>query len=138
MLEKQVGEIFLMTVTNYPLGDFLIRIKNQALAKGSEVSVVKTKMIVAVAKALLDLGVLREFVEENGNIVVKLAYRKKEPVLMDLKLVSKPGLRIYMSVDDLLKKKGPRVYILSTPKGIKNSKQAIKERVGGEVIAEIL
>lgn len=125
-------------MTNYPLGDFLIRIKNQALARGVEVSVPKTKMIFAVANTLVELGVLREVVEENGKIIARLAYRKKEPVLMNLKLISKPGLRIYASVDELKKLKGPKVYILSTPKGIMNSRQAMKEKVGGEVIAEII
>lgn len=125
-------------MTNYPLGDFLIRIKNQALARGVEVSVPKTKMIFAVANTLVELGVLREVVEENGKIIARLAYRKKEPVLMNLKLISKPGLRIYASVDELKKLKGPKVYILSTPKGIMNSRQAMKEKVGGELIAEII
>lgn len=125
-------------MTNYPLGDFLIRIKNQALARGVEVSVPKTKIIFAVANTLVELGVLREVVEENGKIIARLAYRKKEPVLMNLKLVSKPGLRIYASVDELKKLKGPKVYILSTPKGIMNSRQAMKEKIGGEVIAEII
>ena len=56
---------------------------------------------------------------------------------MDLKLVSKPGLRIYMGADELAAKRGPSYYILSTSKGIKTSREAIKERIGGEVIVEI-
>lgn len=125
-------------MTNYPLGDFLIRIKNQALARGVEVSVPKTKVVLAVANALLELGILREVVQEDDTIIARLSYRKKEPVLMNLKLISKPGLRIYASVDELKKLKGPKVYLLSTPKGIMNSKKAIKEKIGGEVIAEII
>lgn len=57
--------------------------------------------------------------------------------MINLKLVSKPGLRIYMTADELEKKKGPSIYLISTPLGIISARQAIKSRVGGEVIAEI-
>jgi small subunit ribosomal protein S8 len=127
-----------MTTTNYPLGDFLIRIKNQVLAKGTEVRVAKTNMVLAVAEALKTLGFIREITEENGEVVVLLSYRRKEPVLMNVHLISKPGLRVYMSADELSKKKGPTIYLVSTPKGIKDSKTAVKERLGGEVIAEFM
>jgi len=52
--------------------------------------------------------------------------------------VSKPGLRVYMGVDELGKTKGPTFYILSTSKGVMTSNEAIKKRLGGEIIAEIL
>ncbi len=57
---------------------------------------------------------------------------------MDIKLISKPGLRIYKSVDELEKIKRPTIFLVSTPKGILSSKKAIKQRIGGEILAEIL
>lgn len=126
-----------MSVTNYPIGDFLIRVKNTAMARGREVSANNTKLIKAVAQALKKEGFLEEVSEENGKIVVILAYRRKEPVIMDLKIISRPGIRVYASVDDLEKKRGPSLYILSTSSGIKSSKEAIKLRKGGEIITEI-
>lgn len=124
--------------TNFPVGDFLIRIKNAALARNHEVVVQNTKLIFAVANALKKEGFLHQVKLEKDNLIVRLSYKQKEPVLMDLKLVSKPGLRIYMGVDDLAKLKGPSTHLLSTPIGIVTTKEALKKRVGGEVIAEIL
>ncbi len=127
-----------MSKTNYPIGDFLVRIKNAALARNNEVVVGKTKLIVAVARVLKNSGYLSDLREKGGDVIVQLAYRKKEPVILDIKLVSKPGLRVYKSVDELEKKKGPSVYIISTSKGILTTNEAVKKRVGGEVIAEII
>ena len=57
---------------------------------------------------------------------------------MDIKLVSKPGLRVYKSVEELESIRSPAIYIVTTNKGIMTAKDAVKKRVGGEVIAEIL
>lgn len=126
-----------MTIVNYPIGDFLIRLKNAARARQGEVVISNTKLIKAVADKLKMLGYLDEVKLKNNELSVKLAYRKKEPVLYDLKLVSKPGLRIYMGVDDFEKIKRPSVFVISTPEGIVSSKEAKKLRIGGEVIVEI-
>jgi small subunit ribosomal protein S8 len=123
---------------NYPVGDFLIRLKNAGMAGKSVVFVKKSKLIRAVADALKKEGFLDEIEEEKGVLLVKLSFRKKEPVLLNIRLVSKPGLRVYMNVEELIAKKGPSVVILSTPLGIMSAKDAIKKEVGGEVIAEVL
>jgi len=125
-------------VTNYPVGDFLIRIKNAAMAGRKTVSAPVVKEILAISQSLKKLGFL-EKVEKSGNsLKVSIAFKNKKPRLLNLKLVSKPGLRIYLGVKDLEKKKGPSVFLLSTPKGIISSKEALKQRVGGEVIAEVI
>lgn len=123
---------------NYPIGDFLIRIKNSALANNKEVEVSASKFIKEVAKCLKEEGFLEKIEEKKDKIKVFLAYSHKKPVVMDIKLVSRPGLRIYKSSDDLAKVKRPTIFIVSTPKGVISSKKAIKQRVGGEVLAEIL
>jgi len=126
-----------MTNINYSIGDFLIRIKNTALARRKEMKVDNTKLIENVAKVLKKEGILTEVKKKDGKLVVKLAYRKKEPILIDLRLVSKPGLRIYMGADELSAIRKPSFLVLSTPKGIMTSREAIKQRIGGEVIVEI-
>jgi len=126
-------------MTNYPVGDFLVQIKNAALSEKREFNLVSTKFIKAVADVLKKEGILEEVTldKEKRNVTVRLNYHKKRPVLIDLKLVSKPGLRRYMDVDDLKKKRGASFLLLSTPSGVMVSKDAIKKNIGGEVIAEI-
>ncbi|MGA3291757.1 MAG: 30S ribosomal protein S8 [Candidatus Microgenomates bacterium] len=123
--------------TNYPVGDFLIRLKNAAMAGNKKVDASPDKQIKAIAEALKKMGYLDEVKSEKGTLTVSLTFKNKEPRLMNLKLVSKPGLRVYLGADELEEKKGPSVFLVSTPKGVISSLQAIKNRAGGEVIAEI-
>jgi len=136
-LERPVGNMKKLTRTNYSIGDFLIRIKNAGMAGNKEVSAVSNSKIDALSQCLKKMRVLDEVEVKDGIITVKLAFRDKKPVLMDLRLVSTPGLRIYMPVAELEAKRGPSTYVISTPLGILSSKEAIKSRSGGEVIAEI-
>jgi len=132
-LERQVGN----NMTNYPVGDFLIRIKNAALGRNKKVIVPKTKMVVALAQALKKEGYLDEVKVVKNELTVSLAYQKKEPVLLDIKLMSKPGLRVYMNANELSKIRKPSIILVSTPKGILNAKLAAKQRLGGELIVEV-
>lgn len=125
------------TMTNYPVGDFLIRVKNAVLSHKKDILLKRTKLIESCAKALVKEGYLEAVKKDGDNISVSLAYRRKEPVVMGLKLVSKPGLRVYVGVDELAKRRKPSILIISTPKGVISAKDAIKARVGGEVIAEV-
>lgn len=123
---------------NYPVGDFLIRLKNAAMVGKKQVVVDNSHMVVEVANVLKKEKILEEVNIEDRNISVKLTFHKKSPVLMDVKLVSKPGLRLYMGVDDIKKRKSPSFIILTTPLGVLSDRDAVKNNVGGEVIAEIL
>jgi small subunit ribosomal protein S8 len=123
---------------NYSIGDFLIRIKNASLANNKKVEVHTSKFIKSMAKALKEEGFLEKVEEKNGLILVDLAFSHKKPVIMDVKLISKPGLRVYKSADELEKIKKPTIFMVSTPRGIMSSRKAIKQRLGGEVLAEIL
>ncbi len=126
------------TTTNYPAGDFLIRVKNSSMARRTELSLASTKFIYALAKNLKEEGFLGEIKLEKGILTAKIAQSHKKPVLMDLRLVSKPGLKIYKSISKLKSRKvESSILILSTPKGIMSNKKAIKQNIGGEVIAEI-
>ena len=126
-------------MTNYPAGDFLIQIKNAARTNKREISVKSTKYLLEVAKVFEKEGILDGVRSESGKLTANISYHKKEPVLMDLKLVSKPGLRKYMGVDEIKSRKRARstFLILSTPQGVMSSREAYKKNIGGEVIVEI-
>lgn len=125
-------------MNNYWIGDFLIRVKNASMAKRDEVSIRETKLIKSVANVLKKEGFLREVKAEKGVLTASLAFAHKQPVLMGLKLVSKPGLRIYMGSEEIGKKRIlSSILIISTPKGVMSSNEAKKLGIGGEVIAEV-
>jgi len=124
-------------MTNYPVGDFLIRVKNAALGRNKDVVFPKTKMVVALAHALKKEGFINEIKTVKNKLTVSLSYQKKEPVLLDIKLMSRPGLRVYMNANELSKIRKPSIVLVSTPKGILNAKVAAKQRLGGELIAEV-
>ncbi len=124
-------------MTNYAIGDFLIQIKNAGMAGKKNVTARSTKLIESVADVLKKSGYLDSVTKEGENIVVSLRYHKKRPILVDLKLVSRPGLRDYRDADTLSSHRGISKFIISTPNGIMFSDQAAKKRIGGEVIAEI-
>lgn len=124
-------------MTNYPLGDFLIRLKNASLAGNKEVEVTSSKLVKETAICLKNMGFLDKVEEKDKKLFVSLSFKDKKPVLLDLKVISRPGLRIYMSVDEIGKIKRPSVFVISSPKGIISSRKAVKERVGGEIIVEI-
>lgn len=124
-------------MTNYQVGDFLIRVKNAANAGLRSVEMQTTSHIKAVAEALKVAGFLSEVSVTDGNLLVALTMKNKKPVLVDLKVVSKPGLRVYADTKKIEKRRGPSILLISTSKGIISSKQALKDRSGGEVIVEI-
>ena len=134
-LERLAGNN--MSETNYPIGDFLIRIKNAAQAKNREVTVSATKKKVAIAKALEKAGFVEEIKSKDGILSLSVSFSHKSPILMDLRLVSKPGRRVYYKLSDIEAKRGPSTFLVSTPKGILTTKEAKKIGSGGEIIAEI-
>jgi len=129
---------------NYPIGDFLIKLKNAAMAKNKSFEARPTKQIMAVAEALKKNGYLDGVSssgagkKEKNKTTFLLTFKYKRPALTNLKLVSKPGLRIYTDIWELSKRRKPSILLISTPKGILSSKEAMKQGVGGEVIVDIL
>ncbi|MBR5752964.1 MAG: 30S ribosomal protein S8 [Clostridia bacterium] len=131
-----------MQVTD-SVADMLTRIRNANAAKHDTVTVPASNMKKAIAQILVDEGYIKGFtVEEDGKqgiITITLKYGpNKSPVITGLRRVSKPGLRIYTSCEDMPRvMKGLGVAILSTPKGVMTDKDARKANVGGEVLAFI-
>ncbi|NCU27321.1 30S ribosomal protein S8 [Candidatus Nomurabacteria bacterium] len=124
------------------IADMLTRIRNANSAKHQTVDIPASGMKKAIAQILADEGYIKEFEvkdtdDKQGVITVKLKYGvNKTRIIQGIKRVSKPGLRIYASCEDLLKvKNGLGIAIVSTSKGIMTDKQARKENIGGEVLA---
>ena len=126
-----------------PIADMLTRIRNALVVKHETVEVPASNMKKEIARLLLQEGYITayEFVEEGvqGKLVITLKYGPHgEKVINGLKRVSKPGLRIYASADNLPKVlNGLGIAIISTSKGMMTDKQARAERVGGEVLAYV-
>lgn len=125
------------SVVNYPVGDFLIKVKNTAMAGNKKMTVSGNNQIAAVAESLKKSGFFDEVKKDGKELTIALSFKDKKPLLMDLKLISKPGRRIYSGADEIAAKRGPSQFLISTPKGIMNTRQALKLRTGGEIIAEI-
>ena len=126
------------------IADMLTRIRNANSAKHDSVDIPASNMKKAIAQILVDEGYVKNYqVIEDGKqgiIRVTLKYQgaSKSPVLLGLRRVSKPGLRIYSSSEDMPKVlKGIGTAIVSTSRGVMTDKRARKENVGGEVLAFI-
>ena len=127
-----------------PIADMLTRIRNANTAKHDTVDIPASKMKLAIADILLKEGYVKAVdVTEEGNfktikITLKYGADKNEKILTGLKRISKPGLRVYASKDELPKVLGGLgTAIISTNKGILTDKEARKANVGGEVLAFI-
>ncbi|QWT51951.1 30S ribosomal protein S8 [Eubacterium sp. MSJ-33] len=127
-----------------PIADMLTRIRNANTAKHDTVDIPASKMKLAIADILLKEGYVKAVdVVEEGNfktikITLKYGANKNEKILTGLKKISKPGLRVYASKDELPKVLGGLgTAIISTNKGVLTDKEARKENVGGEVLAFI-
>ena len=130
-----------MTMSD-PIADMLTRIRNANAAKHDTVEVSSSKMKLAIAKILLDEGYIKSYeLIDDGNfksikITLKYGADKNDKVISGIKRISKPGLRVYASKDQLPKVLGGLgIAIISTNQGIVTDKEARKLQVGGEVLA---
>ncbi len=131
-----------MNITD-PIADMLTRIRNANSAKHKTVDIPASNMKKAIANILLEEGYIKE-VEEikndtQGMLRITLKYDEKGARVIDgLRRISKPGLRVYASKDELPRVlNGLGIALISTSKGIKTDKEARAEGLGGEVLAYI-
>lgn len=129
---------------NDPIADMLTRIRNANTAKHDTVDIPASKMKVAIADILSDEGYIVKYdIVEDGSfktirVTLKYGADKNEKVISGLKRISKPGLRVYASKEDLPKVLGGLgTAIISTNHGVITDKEARKQGVGGEVLAFI-
>ena len=125
------------------IADMLTRIRNANSAKHETVDIPCSNVKKAIADILAEEGYIKGYqvIEDSkqGIIRVTLKYGpKKQKIIQGVKRVSKPGLRIYSSCEELPRvMRGLGVAIISTSKGIMTDKNARKQNVGGEVLAFI-
>lgn len=128
---------------NDPIGDMLTRIRNAQARGKSSVSTPASKLRAWVLDVLVSEGYIRSYERKDtengqGELVISLKYYEGEPVIRDLKRVSKPGRRVYMSVKDIPQvRNGLGVSIVSTPKGVMSDAAARSANVGGEVLCTV-
>ena len=128
---------------NDPLSDLIARIRNAAMRKKSKVSTPASKLRGHVLDVLQEEGYIRGYalIEKEGEhpeFEIELKYFDGEPVIADIARVSKPGRRVYSSIQDLKPvKNGLGISILSTSKGVMSDSAARDQNVGGEVLCRV-
>jgi len=134
-----------MTMSD-PIADMLTRIRNASRARHPSCDMPYSRIKQAIAEVLRDEGYIESF-EDRGEGIgrvlrVHLRYapggRGRDPIMMGIERISKPGLRVYARASEI-----PRVFgglgtaILSTPQGVMSGTRARRLRVGGEVLAHV-
>lgn len=126
---------------NDAICDFLIRIKNASMARLKKLALPHSNFKEEVAKVLEKEGFIKtmEVVETEGKkqLVLVISEEKQAPKI-EVKIISKPGRRVYMKNSEIRRLRGIWTVILSTPAGVMTAKQAIKKGLGGEVICKIV
>ncbi|APG45853.1 30S ribosomal protein S8 [Phaeobacter porticola] len=128
---------------NDPIGDMLTRIRNSQMRGKSTVLTPASKLRAWVLDVLKQEGYIRGY--ESGTdakghpaLEISLKYFDGEPVIRELKRVSKPGRRVYMGVNDIPSvRQGLGVSIVSTPQGVMSDANARAANVGGEVLCTV-
>ena len=123
------------------IADMLTRIRNANSAKHETVDIPASNMKKAIAQILVDEGYVKGFqvIDDGKQGIIRMTLKygeNKTQIMTGLRRVSKPGLRIYTSCEDMPKvMKGLGIAIVSTSKGVMTDREARKQNVGGEVLA---
>ena len=126
-----------------PIADYLTRIRNANMAKHDSVEIPASNIKKSISEILKREGFIRDYevADDNKQGVIKVFLKygpNGERVISGLKRISKPGLRNYVSAEDLPKAlNGLGIAIVSTSAGVITDKEARQKNVGGEVIAYI-
>lgn len=128
---------------NYTIGDFIIRIKNAVMANRKTVELPYSKLCKAVGQVLVKEKFLTQIKEEEldgkKKLIAHIAYDKRMPAFTDVRLISKPSLRVYSKASDQSKLRGRGIgkIIVSTSKGIMTGQDAVKQGIGGELLFKV-
>jgi len=128
---------------NDPIGDMLTRIRNAHLRGKSTVRTPASKLRGWVLDVLADEGYIRGYEKATSDaghpeLEISLKYFDGQPVIKELKRVSKPGRRVYTGSQDIPQvRQGLGVSIVTTPKGVMTDAKARAENVGGEVLCTV-
>ena len=125
-----------------PIGDMLTRLRNGQMRSLNKINIPYSNFRQKILEVLKKEGYIIDFkIDGDKNIktlLVDLKYYEGEPVIKEIKRVSKPGRRVYSKADSIPKVlNGLGVAILSTSKGVMSDSEAIKNNLGGEIICRI-
>ncbi len=131
-----------MTFTD-PIGDMFSRIRNGQLRSLSSIIIPSSNFRKNILEILKNEGYIRDFFiekSENNKISLKISlkYFEGQPVIKEIKRISKPGRRVYSRAASIPKvMNGLGLSILSTPKGVMSDAEARKNNIGGEIICRV-
>jgi len=123
-----------------PISDFIIRLKNAQKAGLETMTLPTSKIKVAIGDLLVKEGFIKSSsLKKKSNVLeIELLSSTNSHAVRDVQRISKPSRRVYTGADAIKPYKGGfGCTIISTPKGLLTDKQAIKEKVGGEVLFKI-
>lgn len=129
-------------VLSDPLGDMLTRIRNAQMRSKAKVSTPASGLRQRVLDVLESEGYIRGYssidFEGHSEFEIELKYYDGDPVIREIKRVSRPGRRVYASVRTIPRvSNGLGVAILSTPRGVMSDSDAREKNVGGEVLCQV-
>ena len=131
-----------MTLTD-PIGDMFSRIRNGQMRAMSSVIIPSSKFRKNILEILKNEGYIKDYyiektVNNKTSLKISLKYYEGDPVIKEIKRISKPGRRVYSRATSIPKvMNGLGLAILSTPKGVMSDVEARKNNVGGEIICRV-
>lgn len=125
-----------------PIADMFVRIRNAQARSKRETQMPASKQKAAIAEVLMNEGYIAGYHVENegvqAKIVIELKYYNGRPVIERIERVSRPGLRVYKSTDELPKVVGGLgIAIVSTSNGLMTDREARAKGIGGEVLCSV-
>ena len=126
-----------------PIGDMLTRIRNGQMRSLNKITIPFSVFRSKILEVLKKEGYIINFVIDKGEenkklLLVDLKYYEGQPVIREIKRISKPGRRVYSRATSIPKvMNGLGLAILSTPKGVMSDTDARKNNVGGEIICRV-
>ena len=126
-----------------PIGDMLTRIRNGQMRSLNSIIIPSSNFRKNILSILKSEGYIKDFfIEKNEknkvSLKINLKYYEGDPVIKEIKRISKPGRRVYSRANSIPKvMNGLGLAILSTPKGVMSDTEARKQNVGGEIICRV-
>ena len=126
-----------------PIGDMLTRIRNGQMRSLNKINIPFSNFRLKILEVLKKEGYIIDFNIDNGKKKIKflsvdLKYYEGQPVIKEIKRVSKPGRRVYSKATSIPKVlNGLGLAILSTSKGVMSDTDAVKNNLGGEIICKV-
>jgi len=125
-----------------PIADMLTRIRNAMMAGKNEVRLPSSKIKTTVAEQLKKSGYLAKVTTEKGTprdtLIITIHELGKNPTITEITRVSKPGRRVYAAATEIPRiKSGRGIVLVSTSRGVMTGQEAVKNRLGGELLCKV-